>query len=966
MVLSSSNRWTIAVVTTVLLAAVIAVTAIAGTSGKISGVVTDRQTGEPIAGALVTVEGTNLRTRTDANGAYVLLNVPVGKYTLQASLPGEDPNAGSTEMLLFQQIEVRDLKVSVDLNTEQNLTMFSKPIEMGTIVVVAERPLVIKDRTASLRVVESAQIAALPTRGYRDLLALQPGVVMRTGDQLNVRGGRTSEVAYYVDGFSQQDPLTGVSTTQINSNDLEEVSITTGGFNAEYGWVASGAINVTTKEGGDRVSGTAEAITDNFHADNHDYNLYDLSLSGPLSPLTNRVKFIVSGERRWQGDRTPSAIVDGPLPNNGAGGWTWRGKLSMKLSSATDLKLGGLSSTDQWRLWRNSWRFNQDHAPRLVDKNQSVNAALQHVISPSTFFTVAGSYFNTERTRGDGVYFDDIWAYGRPGGSYGFDQEGLFQSWDDINGPTATEDTVIDGRTYVLRGDESAIWNNYLHRQSSYMGLKFDLISQANRFHELRAGAEFQRHTLRRYQHLLPSNVYQGLGSGQYGFQDVDRYGFNVTGDRLENSGLQGAKHPITFATYFQDKIELSGLVVNAGLRLDYLNVNTKRLRDEANPLDPDHYLSLEHPTDYQRELAGKLDPGDLQDSRAEVELSPRLGIAFPVTDQSVFHVSYGRFMQRPDLQNLYVSYDYLEYKIKNGGYFFPFGNPNLRPERTTAYEIGWTRQLGTNSSFNLTTYYKDVADLTQVVNQAARPNSFATYRNADFGTIKGIEATFELRRAHNIGVEASYSLSHSTGTGSTPNSQSDIAWQGGDAPKTANSLDFDQRHKLTAILDLRAEDREGPKLGNWHFLENSGLNITWMAGSGFPYTPKEMYNAVALTSVRAYNTGPVNSRYGPWTMQMDLKATKTFAWGGSRVEFQLWVLNVFNRKNVVNVYQTSGLPNSTGWAETEVGQRFLEGFNQPHDSSQLTGFDKYTLRENDPLNYGPPRQIRAGIKVSF
>jgi len=966
MLLSSHTRWTVVLTASVFLAAGLMVAAIAGTTGKISGVVTDRQTGEPIAGALVTVTGTDLQTHTDASGVYVILNVPVGRYTLQVSPPGEDFGAGSNEMLLFQQIEVRDLKVSVDLNTQQNLTMFSKPIEMGTIVVVAERPLIIKDRTASLRVIESDRIGALPTRGYRDLLALQPGVVMRTGDQLNVRGGRTSEVAYYVDGFSQQDPLTGVSTTQINNNDLEEVSITTGGFNAEYGWVASGAINVTTKGGGDRLAGTVETVTDNFHSASYDYNLYDLSLSGPLSPLTDRVKFIVSGERRWQGDRTPAATAGGPLPHNSSGGWTWRGKVNWKLTNATELKLGALTSTDQWKLWRSAYQFDLEHAPRIVDNNQSFNATLQHIVNPTTFFTLSGGYFMTERTRGDGVHFDNIWAYGRPGGNYNFDQEGLLNSWDDINGPTKEEDTLIDGRRYVLRGDESAIWNNYLHRQSSYTGLDFDVVSQVSRNHELRAGLEFQRHTLRRYQHLLPANVYQGYGPGQNGFQDVDRYGYSITGENLENGGLQGAKHPVTFAAFLQDKFELSGLVVNAGLRLDYLNVNTKRLRDESNPLDPDHYSSLPNPTDEQRQKASQLDPEDLVDSRAEVELSPRLGIAFPVTDKSVFHISYGRFMQRPDLQNLYVSYDYLEYKIKNGGYFFPFGNPNLRPERTTAYELGWTRQLGLNSSFNVTAYYKGVADLTEVVNQPAQPNSFATYRNADFGTIKGVEATFDLRRTRNIGLEASYSLSHSTGTGSSPNSQSDLVWLGGEAPKTASALDYDQRHKLTAILDLRANDREGPTLGGRHFLENSGLNLTWVAGSGFPYTPKKMYNAVTITSTRADNAGPINSRYSPWTMQIDMKATKTIAWGPSRIEFQLWILNVLDRKNVIRVYQTSGLPNSTGWAETEEGGRFLENFDTPHDSSNLTGEQKYTLRENDPANYGVPRQIRAGIKISF
>jgi len=265
-----------------------------------------------------------------------------------------------------------------------------------------------------------------------------------------------------------------------------------------------------------------------------------------------------------------------------------------------------------------------------------------------------------------------------------------------------------------------------------------------------------------------------------------------------------------------------------------------------------------------------------------------------------------------------------------------------------------------------VTAYYKDVADLTEVVNQPASPNSFATYRNIDFGTIKGLEATFDLRRTHNIGLEASYTLSNATGTGSSPTSQSDLVWLGGDAPKTASPLDFDQRHKLTAILDLRANDHEGPVLFGKHLLENCGLSVTWLAGSGFPYTPKDMYNAVTLASTRADNIGPINSSYGPWTMELDLKATKTIAWGPSQIEFQLWVLNVFNRANVVNVYNTSGLPNSTGWAETDEGQKFLSNYDTSHDSSGLTGNQKYTLRENNPLNYGAPRQIRAGIKVSF
>lgn len=954
---------------TVLLTAVMAIVfvagtlALAGTTGKISGVVSDQVTGAPIAGAVVRVVGTELSAVTDAEGRYTILNVPVGKHTLIASLLGEEDSPAETELLLFQPIEITDLKVSVDLDTQTDITLSSNPVEMGTIVVIAERPVVIKDRTASLRIVEADKIQSLPTRGYRDLVALQPGVVVRTGNLLNVRGGRTSEVAYFVDGFSQQDPLTGISTTQINNNDLEEVSIVTGGFNAEYGWIASGAVNVTTKSGTDKLSGVFESVTDNFHGGNFDYNVYNASLSGPLTGITDNIKFIASAERRYRGDRTPSSIDAGPGTDDQESGWTARGKLNWKLNSSTELRLGGLTSADKWDLFLNEWRFNPEHAPRLEDHNQSLYATFERVMSPKTFYTFSGSYFMTERERGDGVHFDDIWAYGRPGVVTSFDATNLFYSWDDINGPTETEDTVINGRTYTLRGDESAIWNNYLHRKSSYIGGKFDLTSQVTQFHEVKAGMEFQRHTLRRYQHLFPSSVWREDAGG---FIDVDRYGYSLTGESDENDGLQGAKHPVTMAAYMQDKFELEGMVINAGLRLDYFDVNTQRLRDEENPLDPDGFNDDPNATPEQKQMAQELDPSDLEDSRPETAISPRIGLAFPVAEGSVFHASYGRFMQRPDLQNLYVSYDFLEYKIKNGGYFFPFGNPNLRPERTTAYEVGWTRQVGTNSSFDVTAYYKDVQDLTQVVNQQATPYSFSTYRNSDFGTIKGVEFRFDMHRARNIGLQASYALSEATGTGSDPNTQSNIAWVAGDPPLTPTPLDHDQRHKIVGILDVQYGEREGMAFGDFHPFANTGVNVTFQAGSGFPFTPTGVWNEVTLTSNRGPLEGAVNSRYSGWRMQTDVKATKSFDVAGSRLELSLWVINLFDNKNVLSVFQSTGLPNSTGWLETGEGQQFRDAYDEVHDTSNLTGEEKYRLRENDPNNYDVPRQVRLGLKVSF
>ena len=256
--------------------------------------------------------------------------------------------------------------------------------------------------------------------------------------------------------------------------------------------------------------------------------------------------------------------------------------------------------------------------------------------------------------------------------------------------------------------------------------------------------------------------------------------------------------------------------------------------------------------------------------------------------------------------------------------------------------------------------------DLTQIVHQAAEPNSFSTYRNVDFGTIKGVEAVYEMRRSGHVGVQASYTLSHSTGTGSTPISHQIVAWQGTTPPTVPTPLDHDQRHKLTASLDLRAGNREGPAIGGWHVLENAGVNFTLQAGSGFPYTPTEVDDILSLVSTGTPNLGAINSRYGPWTAQVDMKATKAWGWGGGRLEFQLWVINLFNHKNTRFVYSTTGLPNTTGWLETPTGQDWLAGFDGAHDSSNLTAEQKYRMRENDPANFGVPRQVRAGIKFSF
>ncbi|MFH2055596.1 MAG: TonB-dependent receptor [bacterium] len=930
----------------------------AGTTGKFSGTVTDKEDGDPLPGVAVSVVGTNWGAQTDVDGKFIILNVPVGEYALRADLIGYAP------------VELQNLTVSNGLTTYADIEMSSKVLDIGQVqTVVAERPLVILDQTSSLKVVDKEEINNLPTNNYQDIVGLSAGVVpfednvstrQRGGAQvsntptMNVRGGRQGEVAYFVDGFVQQDPLSNLSTTTINNNAIDQISISTGGFNAEYGWVSSGAVNVTTREGGKSYHGAVELVTDNtpLHtknslahglppgtpgvgyesptiANSYDYNSYNINLDGPLLPNSERASFFVSGERRWQGDRSPREESYGRQPSNSLSGWTWQGKIKYDFSKNHVLRLGTLGSQDDWRRYLQDFYFVPEHTRRYLDQNQSYYAKWTASMSPKTFFELGATYYQTERTQGDGVFFDDLSRYYVSGSYSRFDQTQLFRPWDD---PTTPE-------------DESYFDPGYLHRKSSYYGLNFDITSQVNQSNEMKFGASYETHKLRRYDPAFIYSVKPG-DPDSVKFQNVDYYGYSADGLSEVNDGPDGVKKPYLFAFYLQDKIEWQGLVVNAGLRWDYLNVNTDRLTDPNNPLGDNN----------------QLDASDFTPAEAETKLSPRLGIGFPVTDRTVFHINYGKFFQRPELENVYVGTKYLRRMVAIQPYYDFIGNPNLKPEETIAYEVGLSHQMGDNTAFNLTAYYKDVNDLT--VLRRIPLQKFATFRNEDFGTLKGVDFQLKLRRVRGISGELNYTLAYANATGSAAQTQYNIAWQDSEAPLLVSPVDFDQRHKLTAIVDVRAGRDQGPKLGDMYPLQNAGINFVFQAGSGTPYTPVDVWNEVTLASSAPRPSGQINSRYSPWTYRLDLKANKMFNLGNLAFDVYVWVLNVFDTKNVVDVYEGTGLSDNTGYLATSEAQSTANSIDAELGDGYYEAM--YDLRQNDPNNYDMPRQIRFGLRLSF
>ena len=972
-----------AVLAVLVLLCVAATVSWGATTGAISGMVTDAQTGEAVVGVTVMVVGTSLGASTDADGRYTIINVPVGTYTLQFSSVG------------YGTVEVSNISVSVDLTTYQSQAMSSQATDIGkTIQVIAERKLVIEDKTSTVNIVTRDELLSMPTRGFEQVVGIQNSVVrmnsnldtrqrgfrpaLANAPEINLRGGRPSEVAYYVDGFSQQDPLTGLSTANINNNAIKEVSVTSGAFSAEYGHVASGIVNVTTNSGTDKFHGNAEVVSDNLAGelgyDAFDQNWYSADLSGPIPGMDNAY-FFVSGERRYLGDRQPSSktndiftqfgldqYFDEPWqkPSNSLKGWSYQGKLDFDLTPNFKLGLSANGSIDQWQRYIHNYMnpefpIQVAHSPYYDDRNLGLNAKITHTLSAKTFYNLSASYFKVTRLWVDGVLGDDYAAYRRAFANPEQDQFQLFQegnvTWSSDLYPDSID--VGSAEDVIVRYDPS-YYDQFEDRRSSYLGAKGMLTHQLSTGNTVTTGFDFQYHTLRFFQDLAPTN------EAGFAYRNVNYFGFDSLGNVADPDYFANStKHPINLGIFAQDRLEYRGLIVQAGLRFDYFDYKSKRFRDIYRPFDPD-FTGLNN-----------LDESDFDESKKFTRFSPRLGISFPISDRTQMHINYGIFYQRPDLNNLYSGLNFTQARIGAGSYY-PHPSPNLEPETVTQYEVGMTHQLGDYTAFDLTAYYKDVKDLTQIFHVTpAIPFVYDVYDNVDYGTIKGVDFSLTMRRTRNISMSLKYSLSYATGTGSYAQSTYNIAWkEPTGTPKRTNPLDYDQRHSIIGMFDIRTLAGQGPRLGDTYPFENTGLNILAQAGSGLPYTPMQPYDAVAIKSVQQTPTGPINSAHLPWTFSVDLKLERTFKIGGYQLVPYVWVKNLLDYENVVAVYEGTGEPYATGYLRTAEGNERASSTTvaNPH-TGELSG-DKfayrYDLLQNNPTNYMHPRMIMAGLRMSF
>ena len=378
-----------------------------------------------------------------------------------------------------------------------------------------------------------------------------------------------------------------------------------------------------------------------------------------------------------------------------------------------------------------------------------------------------------------------------------------------------------------------------------------------------------------------------------------------------------------------------------------------------------------------ERGAGGDLAGSDLskeafQDYKPVINVMPRIAFSFPISDEALFFAHYDVLTQRPNANesrlNL-VTYAF----IQNTGDVI--SNPNLKPTKTIDYELGFQQVLSKSSSLKISAFYRELRDQIQIRNVAnAWPRSYRTYDNFDFGTVKGFTAAFDLRKTGNVWMRASYTMQFADGTGSGPTTGLNLINSGQPNLRTISPLDFDQRHRFVVTLDYRygaGKDYNGPMLFDKAIFQRTGLNMVSTLGSGTPYSRSSQVVSEATGANNYLLDGSLNGARLPWQFTSDIQMDRDFplSFGGkegdkaksANLNIYLLVTNLFNSKNVTNVYRYTGSPDNDGYLASAQSAAVISNSIDPQSFRDL-----YSTNILNPGNFGAPRTIRLGIRFDF
>ncbi len=454
----------------------------AGTDGTIRGRVTD-ESSVGLPGATVYLPSIEMGTAADPEGNYIILNIPVGEYDVVVQMVG------------YQKKTYKEIQVMMDQTVWLNPILPVAAVEGDEVEVLGTRPLVEKGATAKKITVDKEAIQALPIRDMSELYSLQSGVVKvesktrgipnqeeRGLEEIHVRGGRSGEIAYMIDGMYIRNPIFGGigSGTRLNLFAINEFDWQPGGFNAEYGDAMSAVSNWHTASGGEKIEYHFEyetsfvgAFINNLRGKTKDtenfdqlrgYNDYNFGIGGPVLGIP-KLRFWFSGQYTsednysvYEFDNKVYKGVDQDMildtlaankanlvnPWDNVAGFRGFGfdktydiftKLSYKYSGKLRFHLSYWRVANHLQAFRERYLYWDEGRNELFRDTYRVNFEINHSLTPRMFYTVRFARFIQDQFQG--VRWRDN------------DNDG-FPNWFEWRNPAGNKDISDPENPYVI------------------------------------------------------------------------------------------------------------------------------------------------------------------------------------------------------------------------------------------------------------------------------------------------------------------------------------------------------------------------------------------------------------------------------------------------------------------------------------------------------------------------------------
>ena len=942
-----------------------------GTTGKISGRVTDSETGQGIPGVNVMIADTYIGVATNDEGYYVLLNAPPGMHELKFQCIG------------YTDVTMREVKVTIDLTTTLDVEMQSQVLGLQEVVAVAQRPVVKRDIANSRLDINAESIENLPVESISNVVGLQAGI-----EGMTIRGSASAQTVFYIDGITLNDERENIPYTTLSLSSVQEIQIQTGGFNAEYGNARSGVINVVTREGHtERYSGQATVRVTPPDQKHLGPSVYDPDTYFTKAFTDPEVCWTGTGNGAWdryqqqqyalfQGFNTLSEMWmsdEDPTNDLTPAGlqrlWKWhhRRQGDIKRPDYTiDAGFGGpvpfiSSKLGDLRFFASYYRLQEMFLLPLIRDNyseQNFNLKLTSDLTENMKLVVSSMYGELLSV------CPDQWQI-PPSGA-------VLRSDEGVADRGSTDEVLYMPDYYtptdIFRKHISAKLTHQLSQKAFY---EASIGYMHNRYHTFETA---YRDTVTKYEIFdgffvdeAPYGYYPPLSEsspgGQLylgGWMGFGRDSSVVTTTRLKvdytnqlsifhqvKTGMEwvftkydihsALEHPSSLqwqarldrisspyrvGLYLQDKLEFESLVVNAGLRYDYSNANT-------NWYDLATYDTL---------LTSQY--GDILEERAERKksepisaLSPRLAISHPITEDSKLYFNYGHFYSLP-------SSEYRFQLDRSGfGQIKYVGDPSLPYSKTVSYELGYEHNLFNQYLLKLAAYYKDIVNqpswTTFISSDETVGVSRATTDN--YEDIRGFEVT--LRKDYGNWFYGFINYTYMVQTSGYFGVR--YLYQNVTEQKIYEKNNPYQERPMPrpffrANLNFHVPPDYGI-IGDW----NLNMLTTWKAGATTTYNPSMLPNVRDNVQYKDY-------------FNINLRLSKQFRLGKTHLEFFVDVFNVLNNRNF----------STAGYFDSNDRIAYMESLHFDWEEGIEKGDDRIGEYRDWDVEYVPMLQTNDIIQV--